>query len=41
MTQKTLSSWYCYMPAGRIILATSKIYKFEVATDANVIIETR
>ena len=29
------------MPAGRVVLATSKIYKFDVVTDAKVIIETR
>ena len=41
MSQKSLCSWYYYPPAGRILLATSKIYKFDMTTDADVVIKTR
>lgn len=41
MSQKSLCSWYYYAPAGRILLATSKIYKFDMTTDADVVVKTR
>lgn len=41
MSQKQISSWFFYEPKGRVLMATSKIFKFDLVADAEVLVDAR